>query len=50
MRIIKAMALLESGRTVESVTREFGYSSPSAFIAMFEDSLAQRRPVRERRF
>jgi AraC-like DNA-binding protein len=35
MRIVKAMALLEAGRTVESVAKEFGYSSSSAFIAMF---------------
>lgn len=35
MRIVKAMALLETGRTVESIAKEFGYSSASAFIAMF---------------
>jgi AraC-like DNA-binding protein len=36
IRIVKAIALLETGRTVESIAKEFGYSSTSAFIAMFK--------------
>ncbi|BAL23853.1 helix-turn-helix domain-containing protein [Azoarcus sp. KH32C] len=35
LRILRAMPLLESGRSVESVALELGYSSSSAFIAMF---------------
>ncbi|MBB5144390.1 AraC family transcriptional regulator [Desulfovibrio intestinalis] len=36
MRVVKALALLEHGKTVEEITRQFGYSSASAFIAMFK--------------
>lgn len=35
MRVVKAIALIEEGRTVEAIARNFGYSSASAFIAMF---------------
>lgn len=47
MRIVKAMALLKAGRTVESIAKEFGYSSPSAFIAMFR-KLTSTTPARYR--
>lgn len=36
MRIVKAIAMLEEGKNVESIALEFGYSSASAFIAMFK--------------
>lgn len=35
LRIVKATALIEKGKSVEAIAREFGYSSASAFIAMF---------------
>ncbi|HJV27390.1 MAG TPA: helix-turn-helix transcriptional regulator [Aromatoleum sp.] len=35
LRILRAMPLLESGRSVESVALDLGYSSSSAFITMF---------------
>lgn len=35
LRILRAMPLLESGRSVESTALDLGYSSSSAFIAMF---------------
>src|SRR3546814_4773568 len=35
MRVVKAMPLLEEGRTVETIAGELGYGSASAFIAMF---------------
>lgn len=36
MRVVKAIAMIEQGRSVESLATEFGYSSASAFIAMFK--------------
>lgn len=36
MRIVNAIAMLNEGKSVEYITREFGYSSASAFIAMFK--------------
>lgn len=36
IRVVAAIAMLEEGRTVESIASEFGYSSASAFIAMFK--------------
>lgn len=36
MRIVKAIALIEEGKSVDSIASEFGYSSASAFIAMFK--------------
>lgn len=35
LRVVKATAMIEEGKTVEAIAREFGYSSASAFIAMF---------------
>jgi AraC-type DNA-binding domain-containing proteins len=36
MRVVKAMAMIEEGKSVDSIASEFGYSSSSAFIAMFK--------------
>lgn len=36
MRVVKAIAMIEGGKSVESIASEFGYSSASAFIAMFK--------------
>lgn len=35
LRVVAAMTRLDSGRKVEAIARDLGYSSPSAFIAMF---------------
>lgn len=35
LRVVKAMPLLESGRTVETIAFDLGYGSASAFIGMF---------------
>lgn len=35
LRVVKAMALLEAGQTVESIALDLGYGSASAFITMF---------------
>ncbi|WP_019645859.1 AraC family transcriptional regulator [Novispirillum itersonii] len=35
LRVVSAMTRLERGRKVETIARELGYGSPSAFIAMF---------------
>ncbi|MRV73690.1 helix-turn-helix domain-containing protein [Duganella sp. FT92W] len=35
LRVVRAMALLETGQTVEAVALDLGYASASAFIAMF---------------
>ncbi|MGO4330066.1 helix-turn-helix domain-containing protein [Cupriavidus sp. 2TAF22] len=35
MRVLKAMSLLEAGRTVEAIALDLGYGSASAFISMF---------------
>lgn len=36
LRVVKATAMIEEGKTVEKIAHEFGYSSASAFIAMFK--------------
>ena len=36
MRVVKAIAMIKEGKSVESIASEFGYSSASAFIAMFK--------------
>ena len=35
LRVVKAISLLETGETVENIAHDLGYSSASAFIAMF---------------
>lgn len=35
LRVVKAMALLEAGQSVETIALDLGYSSASAFITMF---------------
>lgn len=35
LRVVKAMPLLEAGRTVETIAFDLGYGSASAFITMF---------------
>lgn len=41
LRILRAMPLLASGRSVESVALDLGYSSSSAFITMFRQRMKQ---------
>ena len=36
LRVVSALGMLDEGRSVQSVARELGYSTPSAFIAMFQ--------------
>jgi AraC-like DNA-binding protein len=36
LRVVKAMALLETGQTVETIALDLGYGSASAFISMFK--------------
>ena len=36
MRVVNAIAMIEEGKSVESIASEFSYSSASAFIAMFK--------------
>lgn len=36
LRVVRAMALLESGQTVETIALDLGYGSASSFIAMFK--------------
>ena len=36
LRVVKAMALLEAGQTVETIALDLGYGSASAFITMFK--------------
>jgi len=36
LRVVSALGLLDAGRSVQSVAHELGYSTPSAFIAMFQ--------------
>lgn len=36
LRAVKAVTMLEEGRTVESIALEFGYSTASSFISMFK--------------
>lgn len=35
LRVVKALAMLEQGRSVEAIAIDLGYSTASAFIAMF---------------
>ena len=35
LRVVKALAMLETGQSVETIALDLGYSSASAFIAMF---------------
>lgn len=35
LRVVRAMPMLEAGRTVEAIALDLGYGSASAFIAMF---------------
>lgn len=39
LKIVKALPLLESNNSVESIAFELGYSSASAFIVMFKQSM-----------
>ena len=41
LRVVKAFALLNSGRKVEDIARDLGYSSASAFIVMFKKMVGQ---------
>ena len=41
LRVIKSLEMLEEGATVESIALELGYSSSSAFIAMFKRVMGQ---------
>lgn len=43
LRVVKAMALLEHGQTVETIALDLGYGSASAFISMFK-RLARATP------
>lgn len=36
MRVVNAIVMIEEGKSIESIASEFGYSSASAFIAMFK--------------
>ena len=36
LRVVSALGMLDAGRPVQAVARELGYSTPSAFIAMFQ--------------
>ncbi len=36
IRVVNAIAMIEEGKNVETIASEFGYSSASAFIAMFK--------------
>lgn len=47
MRVVKAIAMIEEGKTVEAIAQEFGYSSASAFIAMFK-KLTEATPAKYR--
>ncbi|MDR5017598.1 helix-turn-helix transcriptional regulator [Yersinia rochesterensis] len=48
LRFLHAISLLEQGRTVQSVALDVGYSSSSAFIAMFQQ-ISGTTPERFRR-
>lgn len=50
LRLVKAMPKLEAGEKVESVALEMGYSSASAFIAMFKKHLGVTPDEYRRRF
>ena len=47
LRFLRAVALLQEGRSVQNVALDVGYSSSSAFIAMFSQ-LAGFTPERFR--
>ncbi|CNH24370.1 AraC family transcriptional regulator [Yersinia thracica] len=49
LRFLHAISLLEQGRTVQSVALDVGYSSASAFIAMFQQ-VSGTTPERFRRY
>jgi len=36
LRVVSALGMLDAGQPVQTVARELGYSTPSAFIAMFQ--------------
>lgn len=36
LRVVSALGLLDAGHSVQTVARDLGYSTPSAFIAMFQ--------------
>lgn len=35
LKVVQAISMIRKGQTIESVSKELGYSSPSAFIVMF---------------
>ena len=39
LRLMRAVTLLSEGRAVTTVAYDLGYHSPSAFIAMFRQTL-----------
>lgn len=39
LRLTRAIAMLSDGRPVQSIARELGYSTTSAFIAMFQSAI-----------
>ncbi|WP_262137601.1 AraC family transcriptional regulator [Pseudomonas sp. Marseille-Q5117] len=39
LRLSRALAMLSDGLTVQSVAKKLGYSTPSAFIAMFQKAM-----------
>jgi len=41
LRAIKALAMIEEGRSIESVALDMGYASASAFIAMFRQVMGK---------
>ncbi|CAB3710157.1 AraC family transcriptional regulator [Achromobacter piechaudii] len=52
LRVVSALGMLEAGHSVQTVAREMGYSTASAFIAMFQrltgespDSARKRGPA-----
>lgn len=52
LRVVSALEMLDAGQSVQVVSRELGYSTPSAFIAMFQrltgqspDSARKRTPT-----
>ena len=36
LRVVSALGMLDAGLPVQDVARRLGYSTPSAFIAMFQ--------------
>lgn len=49
LRVVSALGLLDAGQSVQSVARELGYSTPSAFIAMFQRLTGQSPDSARRR-